>query len=203
MTTPANASAAYKNEIRAINYGSNILTVGDGGMYATVAEAEADINTQTNYTVIYSTGTATLTNGSRNVLPTGGADFTGINTTDSQELWLHLDTVGTGMMIPLLGISPHIVGSTWGDFGDLKYIYEGVTGAKSYELVKPNWFHIQMLAGEIVDPVHIEWPLFTTMSGVSKEASTFRGSIGVDVAEAGIWISVLRGIPSMMLVQNV
>lgn len=189
MGTPALSSDLYKDQIRNIINGENTLTVGaNGGRFATVAAAVAYINTQSRYTVVYNTGTVDLTNGDKSVVPSGGADFTGINTTESRELWLYLDAVGNGMMLPLLGVSPHIVTTTWGDFGDLKYDYEGATGAKSYELVKPNWYHIQLLAGEVVDPVHIAWPLFTSMSGVSKEASTFRGSIGVAVQEPGIWM---------------
>lgn len=167
-------------------YGTKEVTVGEDGRFATVAEAVAYVNTQPRYTIVYDTGTATLTNGSKSFQPSDGADWSTLSeAANSQELYLRI--IGTEpIIIPLIGVAPHLIDVTFGNYGELKYPYDGVTGAKTYSLVKPNWFHIELLAGEIKDPVPVDWPLFTTISGVSKEATTFRGELVVDIATNGI-----------------
>ena len=168
-----------------VGLGNNTITVGNGGDYESLTDAVTFINSTTRYTVVYETGTATLTNGTRNVVPSGGADFTGLSTAaDATELWLYLDTALVWM--PLIGMAPRLSAS-WGDYGELKYNYEGSTGAKSYQLVTPNWYHILILPGETVDTTVVDWPLFTTMSGVDRESCVVRGAIHVDASSPGIW----------------
>jgi len=174
--------------------GPNVVTVGAGGMYATVTDAVTYINTTTRYTVIYDTGTATLTNGAKAITPSGGADFTDsaiTGTANRSELWLYLDSAD--VFLPLQGMAPPLgtvtPATSWGDYGELKYNYEGTGAAKSYELIKPNWYTIVLQPGETYDDTLVDWPLFTTLQGVDRESSIFRGSIVVDTSRPGFWAS--------------
>ena len=61
---------------------------------------------------------------------------------------MYLDTAD--LWLPLIVVSHHENDAEWSNYGSLKYPYIGATAAKSYQFVKPNWYHIQMLSGEIV-----------------------------------------------------
>lgn len=167
--------------------GGNALYVGKGG-FETVADAVVFINTTDRYTVVYNTGTITLTNGSYDATPSGGADFSELSTTaNAKELWIHL--TDTNIFIPLVGMTPNLVRPThtFGDYGQLKYKYEGTTGAKNYELVTPNWSHIKLLPGEVRDPALITWPMFTTISGEGKETCVWRCACTMNSGNSGFF----------------
>ena len=187
-TAIENSSAATKNAIRDIALGAKILTVGAGGRFATVAEAVAFINTQTRYNTVYNTGTCAMVSGSKSIIPAGGADWSALSeAANGKQLYLRI-AVSQTIFMPVQGITPNINNTpTWGNYGELKYVYEGASGNKTYSFVEPIWYHIQLLAGTVKDPVAISWPLFTTMSGISKEASVWQGSIGADIAEVGFF----------------
>ncbi len=191
MVAPVSATDTYKNQIRDIVHGDNTLTVGGGGMYDTVADAVAYINTQTRYTTLYDTGTALFINGSRDVIPSGGgADWSGLSVEPGKgELWL----LEGGTYTPLNRVAPlNPASSITYDTAMLKYPYEGSTGAKAYSFIRPIWYHIQLLAGDTVDTSVIEWPIFTSISGESKETTSWRGAISVNADEPGFWAKDLR-----------
>lgn len=179
-------SANRRNTLTPFGLGPNTITVGDGGDFATVQQAVDYINTTNRYTVEYSTGTATLVNGSRSFTATGGADWTSLsNTANGKEYWLYLDSAN--IFLPLIGVAPRLA-SSWGNYGELKYQYDGTGAAKSYQLVSPNWYHILLLPGEVIDPTKINWPHFVTLSGIDRESCIWRGAIHVDASAPGIWM---------------
>lgn len=175
------------------SFGPNTVTVGERGMFSTVAEAVAFVNTTPRYTVIYSTGTVTLTTDSQSITPSGGASFLDAAITATaarKELYLYLDSAN--LFLPIIGVAPPLASgapaTSWGNYGELKYKYIGTTGAKSYELVTPNWYHIVLLPGEVWDGTLITWPKFCTLSGTDAQSCVFRGAIQTDVGDPGIWM---------------
>lgn len=75
MPTPANASATYKGQIRAIVNGSNVYTVGSNGTYSTIAALVASLSAGTPVDNALAGTTATLISSGSYVTINGVSNF--------------------------------------------------------------------------------------------------------------------------------
>ena len=179
MTTPANASDLYKNQIRDILFGSNVLTVGDNGRFATIDLALAFLETVTGMIqVAGTTGSITAT--------LNDDELTGVGTN-------FLNTIQAGDLITTSddGVSPFITGGIYFPiFGEIisdtalriATGYAGITGSgKTYEIWRPEKYTVLLLEGvhSITSQVTLPNGINLTITGISKIQSVLLSNVSV------------------------
>ena len=200
MTYPVNASDTYKNQIRAIGYGSNTVTVGDGGMYATLKDAIDYITTLSASNLeTLDTGSFTLVNGA-SVLTASAAIDAGVQ---GRDCYLQID--GEDWLFPFNVTDP---GSS--TVFKLRYpLYGRTEAATDFSVISPKQrYTVILLPGRHQgdgNPVIV--PPFTSIVGYGKGVTFYedqpyaatRGLIEIPSASQNVEI---RGFSMMTYGSN-